>query len=387
MTIYYVNSVSGKDTNNGTSEATSWATLKRANLAPLQSGDSMVLASGQNHLGNLRPRTKGLSNLTFSSYGTGGRACVVGNSAFPDAILMDATINPTIQELTAIAPNVDSGRAFNIQRCISATVENCSADGGASTLNTRAFNNYMSKGTTFIDCHAERALYGYCHDLFKAVAEGGVWPMSIIDSSASQIRYGKASDHDCVKIVTDLSKKDSNGVVISPNCTGSSFTNLDLSDFGEDAIDIIYARGVYITECYLHDSGKATGENQQFIKSRGPDCHFALNLCVGLQLDKGNGIVALGYNTSLEGNIIKDIGSYTGDAMNHGGGYGILLRPANHILCKNNTVFNARLGIGDGEEGVGELNLIEGNISSGRQKHYDLTPGSYNANRPNITFA
>ena len=46
MTVYYVNSATGSDHNNGTGESSAFATLSAVESLRLKPGDSVLLAAG-----------------------------------------------------------------------------------------------------------------------------------------------------------------------------------------------------------------------------------------------------------------------------------------------------------------------------------------------------
>ncbi len=81
-TVYYVDSVSGSDSNNGTSLSTPWQTLANINATTFQPGDRILLKCGGVWNGQLYPKGSGTSALpiTISSYGTGSRPVVNGGS-------------------------------------------------------------------------------------------------------------------------------------------------------------------------------------------------------------------------------------------------------------------------------------------------------------------
>lgn len=74
---YYVDAEHGSDQAAGTHSETPWRSLDRASRATLQAGDSLLLAGGQNHAGQLRfTGLKGTAGapILISSYGGAGQA-------------------------------------------------------------------------------------------------------------------------------------------------------------------------------------------------------------------------------------------------------------------------------------------------------------------------
>jgi hypothetical protein len=78
---YYVDSVSGSDSSPGTSQGAAWKTVKRANAASLNPGDSLLFADGQTFDGALRIERSGESGrpVTIGSFGR-GRATLLGEA-------------------------------------------------------------------------------------------------------------------------------------------------------------------------------------------------------------------------------------------------------------------------------------------------------------------
>lgn len=69
---FYVDAIRGDDHRDGTSEKTAWRSLERASHAPLQAGDSLLLAGGQTHAGELLlsgRKGTAASSISLSSYG------------------------------------------------------------------------------------------------------------------------------------------------------------------------------------------------------------------------------------------------------------------------------------------------------------------------------
>jgi hypothetical protein len=70
---YYVDSVDGSDRNKGLSEASAWASLKKANKVKLKPGDSILLKRGATFNGSIKISEHGSAEapITISSYGEG----------------------------------------------------------------------------------------------------------------------------------------------------------------------------------------------------------------------------------------------------------------------------------------------------------------------------
>jgi hypothetical protein len=81
-TTYYVDSVSGSDTNSGTSTMTPWKTLTKVNGVTFVAGDSILFHAGGTWAGQLHPLGSGSSAapITISSYSTGAMPIINGAS-------------------------------------------------------------------------------------------------------------------------------------------------------------------------------------------------------------------------------------------------------------------------------------------------------------------
>ena len=82
-TTYYVDSVSGNDSNNGTSISTAWKTLAKVNSITFQAGDSILFKAGCYWSGQLKPQGSGAagSPIVADKYGTGEKPIIDGAGA------------------------------------------------------------------------------------------------------------------------------------------------------------------------------------------------------------------------------------------------------------------------------------------------------------------
>lgn len=93
-TIYYVDSVSGLDTNSGTSESAAWKSLDRVNEQMLNPGDQVLFKSGGVWNGRLLPKGSGEDGkpIVIGKYGGDARPILNGASAFYDGFFEGSTI-------------------------------------------------------------------------------------------------------------------------------------------------------------------------------------------------------------------------------------------------------------------------------------------------------
>jgi len=89
-TDYYVDSLAGKDSNNGTSPAQPWKTLNKVNATTFQPGDSILLRAGSSWDGQLWPKGSGAADhpIRIGKYGDGPKPLIRGNGAVEDAVLL-----------------------------------------------------------------------------------------------------------------------------------------------------------------------------------------------------------------------------------------------------------------------------------------------------------
>lgn len=79
-TTYYVDGVSGLDTNNGTSTSTPWKTIAKVNVANLVAGDNVYFKRDQTFRGNIIAKSGSTSGyITYAAYGTGNKPLILGS--------------------------------------------------------------------------------------------------------------------------------------------------------------------------------------------------------------------------------------------------------------------------------------------------------------------
>jgi hypothetical protein len=82
-TDYYVDNVSGSDSNAGTSTAVPWASLRKVNAAALLPGDTISFKRGGTWRGELVTKggTQSGGALTYGAYGTGAKPRLLGSAS------------------------------------------------------------------------------------------------------------------------------------------------------------------------------------------------------------------------------------------------------------------------------------------------------------------
>ncbi|MER6917237.1 right-handed parallel beta-helix repeat-containing protein [Streptomyces sp. NPDC000594] len=90
-TTYYVDAVSGSDSNNGTRATTPWKTLNRVNSAALAPGDTVAFRRGRAWTGSLLLTSSGTpaAPLTVTAYGDRSAALPVIGGQVPECVRVD----------------------------------------------------------------------------------------------------------------------------------------------------------------------------------------------------------------------------------------------------------------------------------------------------------
>lgn len=86
--IYYVDSINGNDSNNGTSTSTAWKTFTKVNSTTFKPGDQILLKSDCSWNEMLNPKGSGDKGnpIIIDMYGTGSKPIINGNGIeFPNA--------------------------------------------------------------------------------------------------------------------------------------------------------------------------------------------------------------------------------------------------------------------------------------------------------------
>jgi hypothetical protein len=103
-TDYYVNSVSGNDSNNGTSQALAWQSLTKVNNTTFAPGDRILFNRGQTFTGTLNPKGSGTTSspITIAAYGTGTRPIISFNASLYFGVWLNNQDNWVISDLEVI---------------------------------------------------------------------------------------------------------------------------------------------------------------------------------------------------------------------------------------------------------------------------------------------
>lgn len=93
-TIYYVNSITGNDKNDGTSHGNAWKTLKNVNEKVFMPGDRILFAANSHYTGQLKPQGSGRlidgkpCPIIIDMYGEGSKPCIDGEGKFDSTLYL-----------------------------------------------------------------------------------------------------------------------------------------------------------------------------------------------------------------------------------------------------------------------------------------------------------
>ncbi|MBJ6364027.1 choice-of-anchor Q domain-containing protein [Paenibacillus sp. GCM10012307] len=137
-TTYYVDSVSGNDSNNGTSTSSAWKTLSKVSNTTFSPGDEILLKRGATFAGMAWPKGSGQNQqpITLGAYGTGNRPIINGGTN-EAAIKLQNQQYWVIKDLETTGGNPrgisignDSGNTLNYFRILNSVVHDV---GGVDT--------------------------------------------------------------------------------------------------------------------------------------------------------------------------------------------------------------------------------------------------------------
>ena len=115
---YYVDSISGNDSNLGSSPASAWKSLAKINATTFLPGDRILLKSGSVWHGQLWPKGSGSEGhpITVDMYGGGVRPVIQGNGLAEDAVLLKNQEYWEIQnlEITNTGPTHATRRGVHV---------------------------------------------------------------------------------------------------------------------------------------------------------------------------------------------------------------------------------------------------------------------------------
>lgn len=141
--VYYIDSQSGNDANNGLSPESAWGTFLNANLKEFKPGDYILLKSGCTWFDSLAPKGSGSEEapITITSYGDGNRPIINGEGTAKAPLYLRNQSNWIIEGLEVTNPAPERGVMYRG----GILVEN---DNGGVQRNIKILNNYVHHVTS-----------------------------------------------------------------------------------------------------------------------------------------------------------------------------------------------------------------------------------------------
>lgn len=92
---YYMDSITGDDSENGTSPSRAWKTIERLNEQKFKPGDRIFFKAGTEYVGSFRPKGSGTSDapIVVSKYGKGENPILNGDGKELYTILLDGNVH------------------------------------------------------------------------------------------------------------------------------------------------------------------------------------------------------------------------------------------------------------------------------------------------------
>ncbi len=181
---YHIDQINGKDSNDGLSPKTPWASLEKVNGFTFKPGDSIFFKSGTTYFGRLKPKGSGKADavIVIDKYGEGVKPCIQGEGKFNEALLLENVEYWEVNNLDISNKGVDVApgrrgvlvKAENFGECHHIYLRNLSvhdvngslvkSKGGGSAIFWK--NSGDSIPTRFVDLRIEN-----CH-LFRCERNG-----------------------------------------------------------------------------------------------------------------------------------------------------------------------------------------------------------------------
>jgi hypothetical protein len=245
---YYVDSVNGSDSNNGTSTSTAWRTLSKVNSTTFSAGDQILFNRGQTFEGMLSPLGSGSGSgyITIDAYGTGNRPIINGGTNIACIKLVDQSYW-RIQNIEATG-----GSVFGIYAGVS---------GNSQTINCIFI--------TGCNVHDVGGSVTSSYDVQKGcIVVCAMWPYDSTTGLGTTATTGSTANYIYIDSCTAADTTGFGGIVVSGASWGGSargtsigITNSTVSNTMGNGILVMYATGSYIQNCVAHDCGNDTTGN------------------------------------------------------------------------------------------------------------------------------
>ncbi|MBX4950863.1 right-handed parallel beta-helix repeat-containing protein [Rhizobium binae] len=156
MTVYYVNSVTGSDNNNGTEESSAFATLSAVEALKLNPGDSVLLAAGSvfNEQFDLKYSGSVSAPITISSYGIGDAPVIHSSN---DGIHGSKASNIVIENIKIADTGANAIYAGNVSNWTVRNVEvsNTGLSGRPGSVSFQSSQNITIENSTLTGVHSD----------------------------------------------------------------------------------------------------------------------------------------------------------------------------------------------------------------------------------------
>ncbi|MBB4290963.1 polysaccharidase protein [Rhizobium leguminosarum] len=156
MTVYYVNSATGSDHNNGTGENSAFATLSAVESLKLNPGDSLLLAAGSvfNEQFDLKYSGSITAPITIGSYGIGDAPVIHSSN---DGIHGSKASNIVIENIKIADTGANAIYAGNVSNWTVRNVEvtNTGLSGKAGSVSFQSSQNITIENSTLTGVHAD----------------------------------------------------------------------------------------------------------------------------------------------------------------------------------------------------------------------------------------
>jgi hypothetical protein len=239
-TNYFVNSVTGSDSNDGRTVATAWQTITKVNAATLVLGNIVAFCGGQTFAGTLTLSASGspVAPITFTSYGI-GEATISSTGAgfssdqkqyFTLSNLIFAGNGSTVSSSHGV--DIKNSRTDNVQMnniiVSGVTVHAYGLAGislaGGTGAGSAGFNNATVTGCTVYDCIGNAV----SNNAYSGIVFAGRYGAGLTNPSFTNCLISNCLVHDC------------------PGTTSPA-------NWAVIGITVVGAKGVLVTNCIIHD--------------------------------------------------------------------------------------------------------------------------------------
>lgn len=358
-TDYYVKT-GGNDLNQGTSDATAWATIDKVNsvFATLNPGDRILFKRGDSFYGTINIGRSGSSGspITLGAYGTGEKPVITGitelkswtnegNNVFSASLSSEDLTNMVLIDGKQYAMGRWPNNTYNIFESATTNTSINDVELG-SDINWKGAEVVVRKNDWSIDrckitAHSGSTLYysslGTTQD---AIAKHGYF---IQNDRRTLNSFGEwYHDTEAEKIYINFGTKDPSGLKIEVATLNSL-----LYDSGKDhiTIDDLHFRGsasnlieftVSANDYITIKNSRFTFAGQNAINLRGNYSTVTNNL---ISVCNQTGIMALGNHHKITLNTIENVGLIEGQAFCGNLANGVAIND-NDCLIKNNIIRN-----------------------------------------------